>query len=676
MKIYSKLTKTICIILLVLCLLGGLVSSVVSFLAFICGCYQTSDGLYGEKLFYGDIFRMNTLRYVDYAENWYKNSVNSNLDFNQQDYQNRLENTLSNSSLGLIRVDRNGSTNIAGFKNTNAYMYLTDLIYEDNIKYQVYFNPLSNSKDVFVGLYNGFNNFYPYRYNFLLSLLAFGIVGFISYVFLLASAGKTSTGEVVLKYHHNIPFDVFSFIMLVLFSCSVLAAEEFSVTYYNLYTFNAEMYISIGICLACVALFLILLLVWFHSLVARIRAKQLIKNTVCFKICAWFFKNLLSLLNLSTNKIKSVKKDKSENETQFYEKCQEQLNKQSENIIKKADKVGSSVNNAVKDMDLTLKICLGAIAIIFVNLFLSMIIPENDFAIFLLFAFDGAVFVLCYKYAKQLQKIKDAGERLAKGDFDYKIDVKNLKGEIRNYAENLNAVSDGMTIAVEERLKSERMRYELLTNVSHDIKTPLTSIINYVDLLKTQSYPTKEAQEYIEVLDRQSTKLKKLITDLIEVSKATTGNINVDFQKMELKELISQCVGEYDSRFKEKKLDVQTSLPGEDVFIIADGRLLWRVFDNLLGNIVKYSMPGTRVYINLLDKADTVVITLKNISKDKLNISADELMQRFVRGDKSRTTEGSGLGISIAKSLTEVQKGKFNLQIDGDLFKVEIEFEC
>ena len=223
-------------------------------------------------------------------------------------------------------------------------------------------------------------------------------------------------------------------------------------------------------------------------------------------------------------------------------------------------------------------------------------------------------------------------------------------------------------------MKSERFKTELITNVSHDIKTPLTSIINYVDLLEKEEINNETAKEYIDVLSRQSTRLKKLIDDLLEASKVSTGNISVNLMKFELGILLSQALGEYEERFEKNNLHVVLNKPDEMLFVMADNRHMWRVFDNVLNNIAKYTQQGTRVYIDAKRNGKNVEISFRNISKDALNISGDELMERFVRGDSSRNTEGSGLGLSIAKSLTEVQNGKLDIQIDGDLFKVLLTF--
>ena len=241
-------------------------------------------------------------------------------------------------------------------------------------------------------------------------------------------------------------------------------------------------------------------------------------------------------------------------------------------------------------------------------------------------------------------------------------------------AENLNGINEAVATAVEEQPKSEKLKTELITNVSHDIKTPLTSIINYIDLLKKEEMPSVTAQEYVNVLSRQSGRLKKLVEDLVEASKASTGNIPVTLAEINLNLLIEQTTGEYSEKAEKSDLSLAVTVPQNDIFVLSDGRMLWRIFDNLLNNACKYSQPGTRVYINLETRDEMVNITFRNVSKTQLNISPDELMERFVRGDSSRNTEGSGLGLNIAQSLTELLGGEMALHIDGDLFKVILTF--
>ena len=276
--------------------------------------------------------------------------------------------------------------------------------------------------------------------------------------------------------------------------------------------------------------------------------------------------------------------------------------------------------------------------------------------------------------AVNLRTLQKGGEKLANGDFSSPIDTKYLIGDFKRYGQELNDVQSGLEQAVQEQMKAEHLKTELITNVSHDIKTPLTSIVNYVDLLKKEDIPSPEAREYIAVLDRQSHRLKKLTEDLVEASKASSGVLNVDLQPTDVNVLFSQIEGEYQERLAACQLTLVTQPPTPGTVIRADSRLLSRVMDNLVSNICKYALPSTRVYVVSTLSREAVTISFKNVSRDELNISPDELMERFVRGDASRHTEGSGLGLSIARSLVQLQGGRFDLAIDADLFRADITF--
>ena len=280
--------------------------------------------------------------------------------------------------------------------------------------------------------------------------------------------------------------------------------------------------------------------------------------------------------------------------------------------------------------------------------------------------------VACYgAYAFGI--LLEGARRMADGDLNRQIDSKHLIGCFADCAGRLNALADVAAVAAQKQLKSERMKTELITNVSHDIKTPLTSIINYVDLLQKPHTPEEQA-EYLAVLSRQSGQMKKLIEDLMDMSKATTGNMPVEIMEMDAVEAVNQALGEFADKLEAASLYPVIRCQEEKVMIRADGRLTWRVLSNLLQNAVKYALPGTRLYVDINRVEGNGVISLKNISREELNISADELMERFVRGDASRNTEGSGLGLNIAKSLMELQKGQLQLLVDGDLFKTSLIF--
>ncbi len=280
-----------------------------------------------------------------------------------------------------------------------------------------------------------------------------------------------------------------------------------------------------------------------------------------------------------------------------------------------------------------------------------------------------SLIVLLVIIAVQYDKIKKATEKMAQGNLGIVVDEKEVPF-FREMAHNLNSSGNAIKIAVDKSTHSERMKTELITNVSHDIKTPLTSIINYVDLLKTTNLTDPKALEYVDVLEHKSRRLAQLMADLVEASKVTAGVIGVNMESINLGELLKQASGEFESRFEERGIQLMCRLPEQPVLVFADGRHMWRVLDNLFGNAVKYALDGTRIYVDMADLGNEVVLSMKNISRDPLNINADELMERFVRGDQARAGEGSGLGLSIARSLMELQNGTMDIQIDGDLFKV------
>ena len=331
-----------------------------------------------------------------------------------------------------------------------------------------------------------------------------------------------------------------------------------------------------------------------------------------------------------------------------------------------------AVVELVRILPVAWRVVLGVMGILGGQSLLVLLFLSGSFFIFLLTAaLDAALVVAAAWMTFQLQKVRDMGAALAAGDLDAQLDTEKMYFDIKRHAEDLNAIGVGMNKAVEQRLKSERLKTELITNVSHDIKTPLTSIVNYVDLLKKEELPPA-AREYVSVLDRQSHRLKKLTEDLVEASKASTGNIAVQLEPIVVNEIIHQAVGDYDEKLAAGKLEVIVNTYEGNLMALADGRLLWRVLDNLLSNVCKYAMAGTRVYVDLGARDGKVVLSVKNISRDPLNVSAEELMERFVRGDASRHTEGSGLGLNIARSFMDLMGGGFELYVDGDLFKAEL----
>lgn len=451
-----------------------------------------------------------------------------------------------------------------------------------------------------------------------------GVVIFIgSFVSLLCLAGgRNEENEPVPGLFGRIPTDIFTIFMLLL-----------GVGWYYLLAWffpmrNAVTFFGLGIG------FFLLFLVWSMSIAARRRADCLWTNS--------FVKKLWKVLR----------------------------------------KLGSLLLSSVQKLPLIWKTVLVLFLLCLVEMLglfwvkQSFVVVRKSFRIICsLWLLEKVLLVpvICY-ITLQLKQLKKAGHELAEGNLEYQVDTKRLFGDLKEHGDDLNRISEGVNKAVSERMKSEHFKTELITNVSHDIKTPLTSIINYSDLLNKEDCENEKIKEYADVLYRQSTRLKKLIEDLVEASKASTGSIEVSLEMCEVGVLLEQALGEFEQRMYEKNMDVITKLPQKPVKILADGKHLWRVFDNLLNNICKYGQSGTRVYLTVEEVQNRAVITFKNISEYPLDISAEELMERFVRGDKSRHTEGNGLGLNIAKSLTELQNGTMELAIDGDLFKVILSF--
>lgn len=309
-----------------------------------------------------------------------------------------------------------------------------------------------------------------------------------------------------------------------------------------------------------------------------------------------------------------------------------------------------------------------------------------EFAFMLRFIYDPEYLIIVWVVEKliliplvlysavNLRKLQKAGKAVAEGNLEYKTDTRSLFGDFKRFGEDMNRISDGMSAEVEKRTHSDRMKTELITNVSHDLKTPLTSLVNYSDLICAEKCDNEKISEYAEVIHRQSLRLKRLIDDLVEASKAQSGALDVCLAPCDVSTFVNQVSGEYGDRLASAELEPVIRLPSEPVYIFADPRRLLRVFDNLLTNICKYAKHGTRVYLDVAQDGDTALITFRNVSERALDIDGEELAERFVRADASRNTEGNGLGLSIAKSLVELQNGKMKITVDGDLFKVTLTF--
>ena len=486
-------------------------------------------------------------------------------------------------------------------------------------------DPAFPLRDEYYWTGRGLDLLWALRYAVYVFAGVFLLLGILCFIFLLCAAGRRAGKEELTPgYLTCIPFDLLTGVTALLCAGIIRCGKEATGT----------MNVWLAVPLACAGVLILLLLFtgWCASLALRLKLGRWWENTVIFR--------LLRLLG----------------------RCLRALFR--------------ALAALIRGLPLVWRTALLILAVSFLELlaYFGLRLGRNTELLLLLWALEklllggGALWL-----ALGLRRLQKGGEALAAGDLRYQTDTRGLPGDLRRHGEDLNAVAAGMEAAVERQMKSERMKTELITNVSHDIKTPLTSIVSYVDLLKGTDDPTRR-EEYLEVLDRQARQLKKLTEDLIEVSKATTGNVEVDLSRHSVSELLRQAAGEYAERLEAAGLETVLSLPEKELFAGMDGKLMWRVLDNLLNNVCKYAQSGTRFYMDAAERDSSVILRFRNVSRDSLNVTAEELLERFVRGDRSRSGEGSGLGLSIARSLTELQQGTFALTVDGDLFKAELAF--
>lgn len=476
-----------------------------------------------------------------------------------------------------------------------------------------------NSTDLYVQANTLLNFVYSMRYTALVTMFVSFIIGAAAFVFLMCAAGhRNGTDEIVTTVWDHLWLDVFA--------VGAVLAEVFVFYVAAIFLINVDVaYLPFilfvtAVATLCMGWLLLLLLLSFS---VRVKLGKWWRHTLCYQLFR---------------------------------------------------KIGQFARMIWENIGFLWKVILVMLVLAFFEGIGVLMFFNSDIALLLWLLEKLVLYPLVLWYCVQLNQLKNGTEKIAGGEPGYQISTKRMTGIFKEQGEQINHISDGMTHAIEERMKSERFKTELITNVSHDIKTPLTSIINYVDLLEKEDLHNETAQEYLEVLERQSSRLKKLIEDLIEASKASTGNLPVHLERLEAGIFMTQTVGEFEEKTKEAGLDLVIEKPETPVYIMADSRHFWRVIDNLMNNICKYAQSGTRVYINLEVKEAQVSITFRNTSKYPLNISSDELMERFVRGDASRNTEGSGLGLSIANSLMDLMGGTFRLYVDGDLFKVVLGF--
>ena len=466
----------------------------------------------------------------------------------------------------------------------------------------------------------GFKEFaYKNRNSMMVYGFIAGITALACFVFLLCSAAhRSGTEDCVLLRQDKMPYDLYlpSAILLGTGLCAMLV----ECVAYELNTVKAVAAALIMACLAGVFMALCM------TTAARIKTGTLFKNTLIYRLCTG---------------------------------------------------VGMGASSMLSSISGAWRFSLAFAGYLLVNAVLSYIFfTRGGFLTFLiLLAINGGALYFLLNMIRQMRTLSAAGQAMANGDLSYCVDTSDMKREFREHGENLNSIGRGMAIAVNERMKSERFKTELITNVSHDLKTPLTSIVTYIDLLQKEDIQDEKAKEYIDTIARQSKKLKKLTEDLIDASKASSGALNVNMERVNISELLRQSSAEYGERMEAVNITPVVNMPEEDIYVRADGRLLWRVVENLLQNICKHGMPGTRAYLEARTENGRAVVSFKNISQQQLNIPVEELLERFVQGDESRSRGGSGLGLSIAESLTELMKGKLKLSLDGDLFKVELWFD-
>ncbi len=515
----------------------------------------------------------------------------------------------------------NGEYDYDGFRNLEDKEFTGDYY----IIKSTIINPFQTN-DKYSFLANSINLLYRLRYNIYLLALILLVVDVYSFVSLISAIGYNNEND---KLHsgllNKVPFDLLLVISALIIFVSFLIPD-----YVGLFSGIEHLGVLIIYVIVFSIVDLAIIMGLITTFVSRLKTKTLIKNTITYQIVMLLKKILLFGLKL----IKTI--------------------------------TAGAINLII------------AIPIVWKAVVATMFILFLDFLFHNFLAYHFIKFIvllpLVVYLAINMKQLKDGAERLANGDLSNKIATKHLILDFKKHGENLNQVSKGMSIAVEDRLKSERMKTELITNVSHDIKTPLTSIINYASLIGEEDTENQKIKEYSEVLVRQSERLKRLIEDLVEVSKASTGNLEVNLSPCDANVFLTQASGEYAEKLENSRLTLITKQPDEEIRIMADGRRMWRIFDNLMNNICKYAQPETRVYLSIENNDDQAVITFKNTSKEQLDISEEELMERFTRGDHSRNTEGNGLGLSIAKSLAELQNGSLKLEIDGDLFKAILSF--
>jgi signal transduction histidine kinase len=617
---YNLAAKITAIFLLVIVISGFILSSAGLYLS-VKHNFYTSSVMDLKK----EAFEVITRRYANtvfykYLQAYYLNYASLN-EFNEAF-------SSKNTNFLFVLKNSDGETILRNYSQ-EEYQYSSTYTHKEYFNYRYEYFTIECFVNKTLHAYDEYkmadfliNAIYNLRYALIPVAIIFLFFAIILFIFLMCSAGRKKGQEgITPNVIDRIPFDIFlSGILIALYAEVELIS-------------NISPKKPIGAVLLLTAVIIadiLLFLQTFMTFATRLKMGSLWRNTLTYRVLRFFYKIICRIF--------------------------------------------SGIRYLFVNLPLVLKTTILIFAVTMVE-FLVIASDPGQRYLGVLWLLEKMILVPVILFIViGLRKLQTGGEKIAAGDLGYRVDTRYLFWDLKSHGENLNSISDGLARAVEARMKSERLKTELITNVSHDLKTPLTSIINYVDLLKKENVESDTLKEYISVLDHQTTRLKKLTEDLIEASKASTGNVEVNMVRTEAGLFLDQILGEYQEKINSYDIDLILKKPENEVYIMADGRLLWRVFDNLMNNICKYAQPSTRAYINLDIENNEAVITFRNISKFPLNISSDELLERFIRGDSSRNTEGSGLGLSIAKSLTELQNGRLDLYVDGDLFKVVLRF--
>lgn len=610
------------------CGLVFILSSFITIFCFVCIIFLTASGGFDssknaaitsmrDSLYYQVIqnYRDDAIDLCVFGEKDVSIFDNTNFRFRVTDEIGfeKLSNCKASDGDYIYKISRKFSYPIEyTVYNDETQQYYTTL-YPKDYTIECYVDGKLQNSDQFSLINDFIYLIYQLRFIAILICIVGAFATIVSFVFLMSASGYHDNAEAPkLSWFDKIYLELIILAILLLAGLEIYILDGISV---------------LSIAMAIWAIFIVLfdttlLLLVCMSLATRLRCRSFWKTTLIYTILHWLFMLFVKILSYIPSMWKLI-------------------------------------------------LAIGGFGL--AEIFLIMLWGKEE--IIVLFFFEKCIFIpLIFYFAVIINQLENTSKKLALGDMSATVNTKYFVGPFKRQGNHLNSIKLGISQAVEDKMKSERFKTELITNVSHDIKTPLTSIINYVDLLSKEDLQNETAKEYIQIISKNSDRLKKLVVDLVDASKASSGVLQLDMQPLNIDVLLEQIGGEYLERLNSNHLELIMRKPEESIRIMADGQRIYRIFDNLLNNICKYAMPNTRVYLLLEKQGEKAVISFKNISATELDISANDLMERFVRGDKSRNTEGSGLGLSIAESLTKLQNGEFQIQIDGDLFKIVIAF--